>query len=210
MASQAVGMIGLGSLGGAMARRLVGLGWVVHGYDADSARLSAAVAAGVEAAASPAAVGAACDRVILSLPDSDAVEAVCLGETGLIHAARAQLLVLDTTSGYPHADAAWSRARSPARAYACSTRPSGAGWRCQRCRAGAADVHRRWIGHGSCRCHGRCWTPWASTSFTSGRWAPGRSSSWSTTPARRSRPLPRWKVCWWPPGTVWTCGRTLR
>ncbi len=101
MASQAVGMIGLGSLGGAMARRLVSLGWAVHGYDTDSARLSAAVAAGVEAAASPAAVAAACDRVILSLPDSDAVEAVCLGQTGLIHAARAQLLVVDTTSGYP-------------------------------------------------------------------------------------------------------------
>ncbi len=101
MASQAVGMIGLGSLGGAMARRLVSLGWAVHGYDTDSARLSAAVAAGVKAAASPAGVGAACDRVILSMPDSDAVEAVCLGESGLIHAARAQLLVVDTTSGYP-------------------------------------------------------------------------------------------------------------
>ena len=101
MAQRSVGVIGLGSLGGAMARRLVGLGWVVHGYDADAARLAAAVATGVEAAASPAAVGAACDQVILSLPDSDAVEAVCLGETGLIHAARAHLLVIDTTSGYP-------------------------------------------------------------------------------------------------------------
>ncbi len=98
MARRAVGVIGLGSLGGAMARRLVDHGWSVYGYDADPARLAAA---GVTAAQSPAAVGAACDRVILSLPDSDAVEAVCLGEAGLIRESRADLLVVDTTSGYP-------------------------------------------------------------------------------------------------------------
>lgn len=98
MARQTVGVIGLGSLGGAMARRLASLGWTVHGYDLDAARLAAA---GVVPAPSPAAVAAECDVVLLSLPDSDAVQRVCLGDAGLLHAARPGLLVIDTTSGYP-------------------------------------------------------------------------------------------------------------
>ncbi len=97
----AVGIIGLGSLGGAMARRLASHGWSVYGYDTDPARLADAAAAGITPAASPAALGAACDLVMLSLPDSDAVEAVCLGTAGLIVTPRSGLLVVDTTSGYP-------------------------------------------------------------------------------------------------------------
>lgn len=101
MAQQTVGIIGLGSLGGAMARRLLGSGWTVHGYDVDASRLAQAAAAGITPEASAAALGACCDRVILSLPDSDAVEHACLGSLGLIHAPRAERLVIDTTSGYP-------------------------------------------------------------------------------------------------------------
>jgi 3-hydroxyisobutyrate dehydrogenase len=98
MARQTVGVIGLGSLGGAMARRLASLGWTVHGYDLDAARVAAA---GVVPTPSPAAVAAECDVVLLSLPDSDAVQRACLGDAGLLHAARPGLLVIDTTSGYP-------------------------------------------------------------------------------------------------------------
>lgn len=99
MARQTVGVIGLGSLGGAMARRLASLGWTVHGCDLDAARVAAAQ--GVVPAPSPAAVAAECDVVLLSLPDSHAVQRVCLGDAGLLHTARAGLLVIDTTSGYP-------------------------------------------------------------------------------------------------------------
>mgnify|MGYP003385755338 CR=1 FL=1 len=102
MAQPTVGVIGLGSLGSAMARRLANLGWSVHGYDVDARRLAEAAAAGITPAISASALGAACDRVILSLPDSDAVERACLGESGLVYGARADLLLVDTTSGYPH------------------------------------------------------------------------------------------------------------
>lgn len=101
MARRPVGVIGLGSVGGAMARRLVSQGCSVYGYDRDPVRLAAAAAAGITVVTSPAAVGAECSLVILSLPDSETVESVCLGDGGLIHTLRADLLVVDTTSGYP-------------------------------------------------------------------------------------------------------------
>ena len=101
MAQQTVGVVGLGSLGGAMARRLASLGWTVHGYDLDAERLDATADTGVVAAPSPATLAATCDVVLLSLPDSDAVQRACLGDEGLLHGARAGLLIVDTTSGYP-------------------------------------------------------------------------------------------------------------
>ena len=68
-----VGVVGLGNMGGRMARRLVAAGEAVCGYDVDAAR---AGAAGVEPAASLAAVAGAADVVLLSLPDSRVIEAV--------------------------------------------------------------------------------------------------------------------------------------
>ncbi|MEC9341919.1 MAG: NAD(P)-dependent oxidoreductase [Pseudomonadota bacterium] len=96
-----IGVIGLGSLGAAMAARLGEDGWKVHGYDIDQRRLAAAATQGVIAARSPAEVAAACEVILLSLPDSDAVEAACLGDQGAARAARDGQLIIDTTSGYP-------------------------------------------------------------------------------------------------------------
>ena len=68
-----VGIVGLGNMGGRMARRLVDGGETVAGYDADPAR---AAAVGVEPAASLAALADFADVVLLSLPDSTVIEAV--------------------------------------------------------------------------------------------------------------------------------------
>jgi 3-hydroxyisobutyrate dehydrogenase len=68
-----VGVVGLGNMGGRMARRLVDGGEEVTGYDVDEGR---AGAVGVRAAASPAALAADADVILLSLPDSRVIEAV--------------------------------------------------------------------------------------------------------------------------------------
>jgi 3-hydroxyisobutyrate dehydrogenase len=68
-----VGVVGLGNMGGRIARRIVDGGETVVGHDADPAK---APAAGVEPADSPAEVAADADVVLLSLPDSGVVEAV--------------------------------------------------------------------------------------------------------------------------------------
>jgi 3-hydroxyisobutyrate dehydrogenase-like beta-hydroxyacid dehydrogenase len=68
-----IGIIGLGNMGGRIARRLRDGGEAVVGHDAEPER---AAQVGVEPASSPAAVAQAADVVLLSLPDSTIVEAV--------------------------------------------------------------------------------------------------------------------------------------
>ena len=50
-----VGAVGLGIMGGAIAKNLAAAGWRVVGYDIDSARTAEAKAAGVETVANAAA-----------------------------------------------------------------------------------------------------------------------------------------------------------
>ena len=68
-----VGVVGLGNMGGRIARRLVDGGEDVVGFDLDAAR---AADAGARPAGSLAEVASAADVVLLSLPDSPAIEAV--------------------------------------------------------------------------------------------------------------------------------------
>jgi 3-hydroxyisobutyrate dehydrogenase-like beta-hydroxyacid dehydrogenase len=69
-----VGVIGLGIMGGAIARNLVAAGQPVCGYDPDSQRLSEARANGVEALVSAAEVAARSDIVLTSLPSAAALD----------------------------------------------------------------------------------------------------------------------------------------
>jgi 3-hydroxyisobutyrate dehydrogenase-like beta-hydroxyacid dehydrogenase len=68
-----VGIVGLGNMGGRIARRLLDAGADVAGFDLDAARVADA---GARAVASLAALAGAADVVLLSLPDSRAIEAV--------------------------------------------------------------------------------------------------------------------------------------
>ncbi len=93
-----VGFIGLGNMGSRMSRHLVRKGRTVLGFDL---RPCGAEAAGVQAAASVGTVADAADLVLLSLPDSRAVEAVVLGEDGLLVHARPGQLVVDLSTSSP-------------------------------------------------------------------------------------------------------------
>jgi 3-hydroxyisobutyrate dehydrogenase-like beta-hydroxyacid dehydrogenase len=68
-----VGIVGLGNMGGRMARRVVGGGEAVTGYDVEPSR---AAEVGVQPAGSLAALAGEADAILLSLPDSRMIEAV--------------------------------------------------------------------------------------------------------------------------------------
>ncbi|MEU1280936.1 3-hydroxyisobutyrate dehydrogenase [Streptomyces sp. NPDC005805] len=92
-----IAFIGLGRMGGPMAANLVKAGHRVLGHDLDADALAAAVAHGVEPAASaPAAAGAA-DLVITMLPAGRHVLALHR-EEGLLAAARPGTLFVDCST----------------------------------------------------------------------------------------------------------------
>jgi L-threonate 2-dehydrogenase len=71
-----VGIIGLGIMGGAIARNLVERGWEVVGFDTDPARRSELALAGVTIADDTSAVAARAAVIMTSLPNADAAAAV--------------------------------------------------------------------------------------------------------------------------------------
>lgn len=92
------GLIGVGLLGTALARRLLTAGFSVLGYDTDPAALMRLEAAGGAAAASAEAVARECSRIIFSLPGpAQVAETVRRIETQLSPGS----LILDTTTGDP-------------------------------------------------------------------------------------------------------------
>jgi 3-hydroxyisobutyrate dehydrogenase len=111
MAHRTVGMIGLGNMGGRMARRLVDAGITVVGSDPVAGR---AEAAGAEPVADVAEVGKRADVVLMSLPDSHVVEPVV---RALLPVLAAGSTVVDLSTAAPastvtlHAEAAASGVR---------------------------------------------------------------------------------------------------
>jgi 3-hydroxyisobutyrate dehydrogenase-like beta-hydroxyacid dehydrogenase len=92
-----VGFVGLGSMGGRMARRLAGAGHEVAGHDARP-ELAGALGLGVAETVSAAC---AAEVVFLSLPSSREVEAVVEGAGGIAEHARSGTVVVDTTTAEP-------------------------------------------------------------------------------------------------------------
>lgn len=98
--SQRVGFIGLGIMGGRMIRRLLGGGVDLTVHDLDSAAVQAAVDAGAKVAKTPKELGAKSDVVIAMLPSPQILEAVTLGDDGLIEGmADGSILVDMATDG---------------------------------------------------------------------------------------------------------------
>jgi 3-hydroxyisobutyrate dehydrogenase-like beta-hydroxyacid dehydrogenase len=75
-ATERVGVIGLGNIGGAVAANLVADGLHVSVYDLDPNRVQGLVGLGARAAASPAQVGERSSVTFLSLPTPSAMEQV--------------------------------------------------------------------------------------------------------------------------------------
>ena len=81
MTNRIVGIIGLGIMGGAIARNLVERGWTVVGFDTEPARCSELAQAGVTIVDGTSAVAARASTVITSLPNADAAASVATTRT---------------------------------------------------------------------------------------------------------------------------------
>lgn len=96
-----VGVIGLGNMGGGMAATLAGKGFDVSGFDLSDAALASAQTKGVKPVKDRAQLIKNSQVLILSLPKAQHVEAVCLGEDGILHLGIDGLIVVDTTTSTP-------------------------------------------------------------------------------------------------------------
>src|ERR1700761_3288365 len=91
-------MIGLGNVGGRITRRIVAAGHAVVGYDVEPARVPAA---GALAADGIGSLVEQVDLVLMSLPDSSVVEAVVLGDNGMLAHVRQGQVVVDLSTSAP-------------------------------------------------------------------------------------------------------------
>jgi len=98
----AIGFIGLGLMGAAMAGRLQSLGYpltvIAH---RNRAPIDAAVARGATEATNPAELAGASDIVMICVDTSDAVEAVMLGDKGVLAGIKAGATVIDFGTSLP-------------------------------------------------------------------------------------------------------------
>ncbi len=91
-------MVGLGNMGGRIARRIRDGGFAMSGHDVSAAQRERAA---IETVASLAELVEPADVVFLSLPDSRAVELVVHGEGGLLAGARTGQVVVDLSTASP-------------------------------------------------------------------------------------------------------------
>lgn len=96
-----LGFVGLGNMGAPMCLRLLQREYQVDVFDIVRERMASIVEAGARAADSLAAIGAACDVILLSLPSSDIIEDVVLGPEGLATAMRPGSAIIDLSSAQP-------------------------------------------------------------------------------------------------------------
>ena len=101
MAQEKIGFIGLGIMGRGMARNLLKGGFEVCVWNRTTSRIAPLVDAGATAGDNPADVAGQSDIIITCVSDTPDVEAVILGEQGVIHGAKAGSLVIDMSTISP-------------------------------------------------------------------------------------------------------------
>ena len=99
MTQRKLGFIGLGKMGGPMARRLIGAGHDVTVYDSNAEVMSALLEAGAHPASSPQDLASKATVVFTCLPSLEAVREVALGERGLCHGTTIETLIDCSTTG---------------------------------------------------------------------------------------------------------------
>lgn len=96
------GMVGLGNMGGRIARRIRDAALPIVGFDVDPEQ---AAQAGVPAAGSLAELVEQADVVLFSLPDSVVIETVVYGDGGALASCRAGQIVVDLSTAAPASSA---------------------------------------------------------------------------------------------------------
>jgi 3-hydroxyisobutyrate dehydrogenase-like beta-hydroxyacid dehydrogenase len=96
--AETIGFIGLGAMGGGMARNLLKAGFSLIVNDIDSAKVAALVASGAKSAATPAEVARQAVRTITIVETTAQTEDVILGPNGIIKgAARGHVVAMMST-----------------------------------------------------------------------------------------------------------------
>ncbi|MCW3986789.1 MAG: 2-hydroxy-3-oxopropionate reductase [Candidatus Bathyarchaeota archaeon] len=101
-----IGYIGLGVMGKPMAKNLLKAGHQLVVYDIVKEKVDDLVQAGAEPADNCRDAASRGDIIILMLPDSPEVEAVMLGEEGVLEGARPGSIIIDMSSISPLVDIA--------------------------------------------------------------------------------------------------------
>ena len=93
-----IGFIGLGNMGGPMARNLMKAGHHVRAFDLQPALTAKAVEAGAVAASSPAEAAREVEAVVTMLPAGQHVRTVYLGEGRVLESAAPGTLLIDSST----------------------------------------------------------------------------------------------------------------
>jgi 4-hydroxybutyrate dehydrogenase / sulfolactaldehyde 3-reductase len=93
-----VGFIGLGTMGGPMARNLLQKGHQLIVMDVQPAAVAALTALGATTVPTPRDVAAGSDIVITMLPDAPDVERVALGQNGIVEGIRRGAIYIDMST----------------------------------------------------------------------------------------------------------------
>ena len=99
--SKRIGFIGLGNMGGPLAKRFAQFTPLIV-FDLDQSRINAIVALGAKGADSLADLAEKSDLVFVSLPNSETVKEVVLGDGGLSSKLSKGSLIVDMTTGDPN------------------------------------------------------------------------------------------------------------
>lgn len=99
--AEKVGFIGLGIMGRGMTDNLMKAGFDLVLWNRTRSRMDPFVERGATAAESPAEVAAQCDIVVTCVSDTPDVEAVILGDDGVLHGIQAGALVIDCSTISP-------------------------------------------------------------------------------------------------------------
>jgi len=93
-----IGFVGLGNMGGPMARNLLKAGHNVVVHDLDARKVQSLSEAGAEVAPSPAAMAKQCTRLICMVETTDQARSVICGENGFIqNAAKGSTVICMST-----------------------------------------------------------------------------------------------------------------
>ncbi|MEO9256186.1 MAG: NAD(P)-dependent oxidoreductase [Tepidiformaceae bacterium] len=101
MAIERVGFVGLGIMGAPMAANLLKAGFKVTVWNRTASRADGLVAAGAIRAGSPAEVAAASEVTVSCVTDSPDVEAVALGDGGIVEGAKPGSIYIDCSTISP-------------------------------------------------------------------------------------------------------------
>jgi len=96
---QVLGFVGVGRMGGPMAGRLLDAGHALCVFDTSAEAVKPLAARGATVAGSAEEVGSSADMVFTSLPTPPIVQAVCLGERGILKGTRVKTLIDLSTTG---------------------------------------------------------------------------------------------------------------